>query len=90
MLRLCGSYGMITNQDRLDVLNSEIEYAKSQLREHDTGHIHTSIHWMEHRCEQLRNNIKTEERADIFEPVSTMASLPKTYDELTVDSDKFW
>ena len=35
-------------------LEREIEYAKSQLQEHDTGHIHTAISWMEHRKNQLK------------------------------------
>ena len=32
----------------------EIEYAKSQLQPHDTGHIHTAISWLESRIEQLK------------------------------------
>ncbi len=37
----------------LDVIEKEIQYAKSCLQPHDTGHIHTSISWMEHRKEEL-------------------------------------
>ena len=36
------------------ILEREIEYAKSCLREHDTGHIHTAISWMEHRIRNLK------------------------------------
>ncbi len=39
---------------RADVIRSEIEYAKSQLQPHDTGHIHTAIGWLEDRLEQLQ------------------------------------
>ena len=37
----------------IDVLKSEIEYAKSCLQPNDTGHIHTSISWMSERLKQL-------------------------------------
>ena len=36
------------------VLEEEIEYAKSQIQEHDTGHIYTAISWMESRLDQLK------------------------------------
>lgn len=39
-------------------LEQEIAYAKSQLQPHDTGHIHTAISWMEHRVEQLKQELK--------------------------------
>ena len=42
---------------RVDVIKEEIEYAKSQLQPHDTGHIHTAIGWMEHRIEELKNDV---------------------------------
>jgi len=39
----------------ISVLEREIEYAKSRLRPHDTGHIHTAISWMEMRLRELKN-----------------------------------
>lgn len=44
------------NLVRINILQSEIEYAKSQLQEHDTGHIYTAISWMEQRIEELDKN----------------------------------
>ena len=41
------------------ILEREIEYAKSCLREHDTGHIHTAINWLEHRTKELKNEGQT-------------------------------
>jgi hypothetical protein len=37
----------------IEVLKKEIEYAKSCLQPHDTGHIHTAISWMTTRLKQL-------------------------------------
>jgi len=45
---------------RADVIRSEIEYAKSQLQPHDTGHIHTAISWLEDRLEQLQGTQEDE------------------------------
>tara|TARA_B100001248_G_scaffold116121_1_gene86886 strand:- start:888 stop:1079 length:192 start_codon:yes stop_codon:yes gene_type:complete len=42
------------NLIKLNFIEQEIEYAKSQLQETDTGHIHTAISWMEHRKNQLK------------------------------------
>ena len=39
---------------QINFLEKEIEYAKSQLEPHDTGHIHTAISWMEHRIQELK------------------------------------
>ena len=39
---------------QINFLEREIDYAKSQLQEHDTGHIHTAISWMEHRIQELK------------------------------------
>ena len=41
------------------ILEREIEYAKSCLREHDTGHMHTAISWLEHRTKELKNESQT-------------------------------
>ena len=43
----------------IQVLHSEIEYAKSRLQPHDTGHIHTAISWMTERVLQLENQVRT-------------------------------
>jgi len=45
---------LINDLIRADVIKEEIEYAKSQLQPHDTGHIHTAISWMEHRIRNLK------------------------------------
>ena len=45
--------------NQITVLQTEIEYAKSQLQPHDTGHIHTAISWMTERILQLENQIRT-------------------------------
>lgn len=45
--------------NQIAVLQTEIDYAKSQLQPHDTGHIHTAINWMTERILQLENQIKT-------------------------------
>lgn len=39
---------------RVEVLEDEIKYAKSQVRPEDTGHIHTAISWLKHRVNQLK------------------------------------
>ena len=39
---------------QINFFEKEIEYAKSQLEQHDTGHIHTAISWMDHRVKQLK------------------------------------
>ena len=45
--------------NQIAVLQTEIDYAKSQLQPHDTGHIHTAINWMTERILQLENQIRT-------------------------------
>jgi len=37
----------------ISVLKAEVEYLKSQLQPHDTGHIHTTIGTLEHRIKEL-------------------------------------
>lgn len=39
-------------------LEQEIDYAKSCLQPHDTGHIHTAIGWMESRVDKLKLELK--------------------------------
>ena len=42
------------NLIKVNFLEQEIKYAKSQLQEHDTGHIYTAISWMESRLNHLK------------------------------------
>lgn len=44
--------------ERIIHLLREIEYAKSQLAPHDTGHISTAINWMEKRVTALTEELK--------------------------------
>ncbi len=37
----------------IGVIDQEIEYARSQLQPHDTGHIHTAISWLTQRRDEL-------------------------------------
>jgi len=53
---------METKTDRLIMLMDEISIAKSKLQPHDTGHIHTSISYLESRVEELRKEIDEELR----------------------------
>lgn len=53
---------MIRNErdkyERIIHLLREIEYARSQLQPHDTGHISTAINWMEKRVSTLTEELK--------------------------------
>jgi hypothetical protein len=53
---------MENKTDRLIMLMDEISIAKSKLQPHDTGHIHTSISYLESRVEELRKEIDEELR----------------------------
>jgi hypothetical protein len=44
--------------ERIIHLLREIEYAKSQLQPHDTGHINTAISWMEKRVATLQEELR--------------------------------
>tara|TARA_B100002019_G_scaffold59522_2_gene51034 strand:- start:6399 stop:6569 length:171 start_codon:yes stop_codon:yes gene_type:complete len=44
--------------DQLDFLYKEIEHAKSCLQPHDTGHISTAISWMNHRVNEIQEEIR--------------------------------
>ena len=39
---------------RISVLEEEVEYYKTLLREQDTGHIHTAIGFIKRRIEELK------------------------------------
>ena len=45
---------LINDIVRIDVLEEEIEYYKTLLQPHDTGHIHTTIAFLEMRLRKLR------------------------------------
>ena len=43
---------------RISVLEEEIEYYKSLLQPHDTGHIHTTIDFLKDRIKNLKGEEK--------------------------------
>jgi len=45
------------SSQRLIFLMDEIAVAKSKLQPHDTGHIHTSISYLESRVEDIQKEI---------------------------------
>jgi len=47
--------------ERIFVLEDEIMYAQTCILPSATGHIHTSINWMKHRLEQLKQELELEE-----------------------------
>jgi len=52
----------VNKTDRLVMLMDEISIAKGKLQPQDTGHIHTSISYLESRVEELRKEIDEELR----------------------------
>ena len=52
----------ITTSQRLILLMDEISIAKSKLMPEDTGHIHTSISYLESRVEEVKKQIDEELR----------------------------
>tara|TARA_Y100001951_G_C11257785_1_gene250531 strand:- start:882 stop:1064 length:183 start_codon:yes stop_codon:yes gene_type:complete len=52
----------ITSSQRLVLLMDEISIAKSKLQPQDTGHIHTSISYLESRVEEVQAEIDKELR----------------------------
>ena len=52
------SKSLINDIVRINVLEEEIEYYKSLLQDHDTGHIHTAISFIEHRIRILKGGKK--------------------------------
>lgn len=44
---------MMDKKDIILVLLHEIEYFKTQIQPHDTGHIHTTINTLQNRVDQL-------------------------------------
>ena len=47
----------VTPSQRLILLMDEISIAKSKLRPEDTGHIHTSISYLESRVEEIQKEV---------------------------------
>ena len=47
----------VTTSQRLILLMDEIAIAKSKLQPQDTGHIHTSISYLESRAEEIQKEI---------------------------------
>ena len=41
-------------QNKIVLLNQEVDILKSKLKEHDTGHIHTAISVLQHRIVELQ------------------------------------
>ena len=52
----------ITTSQRLIILMDEISIAKSKLMPEDTGHIHTSISYLQSRVEEVQKEIDEELR----------------------------
>ena len=48
---------LVKDSDRLVVLLEEISYAETQLLPQDTGHIHTSISYLESRVDEVQKQI---------------------------------
>ncbi len=48
----------------IGVLEKEVEYAKSCLQPHDTGHIHTAISWMESRKQELEETLSNQQELE--------------------------
>ena len=44
---------MISKPAKVIAIEEEIVYAKSQLQPHDTGHIHTTINFIENRIQEI-------------------------------------
>jgi hypothetical protein len=51
-----------TTRNIIDVLTSQIEYLKTEIREHSTGHIHTAIGVLNHRIQQLEQQFLEEQQ----------------------------
>lgn len=45
---------LINDIVRIDILQEEIKYYKTLIQPHDTGHIHTTISFLEQRIRNLK------------------------------------
>jgi len=43
---------------RIKILEEEVEYLKTLLKPHDTGHLHTTISVLENRIQQLKGELE--------------------------------
>ena len=50
----------VSKTARLLLLMDEISIAKSKLQPHDTGHIHTSINYLQSRVDEIKSEIDQE------------------------------
>jgi len=51
---------MISKPAKVIALQEEIIYAKNCLQPQGTGHIHTSISWMEYRVSELKQELQAQ------------------------------
>ena len=56
----------VNKTDRLVMLMDEISIAKGKLQPQDTGHIHTSISYLESRVDELKNEIDNDLRKAVY------------------------
>ena len=56
----------INRIDKIFYLADEIEVLKSRIREYDTGHIITAINVIEHRIEELKQELRDMEKTKIW------------------------
>ena len=49
---------LINDIVRIDVIEEEVEYYKTLLQESDTGHIHTTIGFLNNRIKELKGEEK--------------------------------
>jgi hypothetical protein len=54
--------------NHLAALVSEVEILKGRIREHDTGHIHTTINTLENRITELRKSGSEKPQEEQEEP----------------------
>ena len=53
---------LVSELDRMVILMEEISILKSRIQPEDTGHIHTSISYLESRVGELKNEIDNDLR----------------------------
>ena len=49
---------MESKTKHIEVLKTEVDVLASRLEPHDTGHLHTAIHVLKHRVEELEKEVK--------------------------------
>lgn len=49
-----GTNNLIADITRINVLEQEVEYYKTLLQDHDTGHIHTTISFLRQRIKNIK------------------------------------